>query len=234
MVRSVEFVGEGQGFVMGDGLQEGIDARRACVFGFGGVPHDGAPGFDHAEARIATDFFVVGAHELAEELNGFGDGVAEDVEASLAEEVLEAFGVGASLGAELGAGLVQLEGDVFPTVAFGAEFGDEGKQLGIGIGRRRTANSNHDKPSERERNWECAKRTTGGVTCLKEACTHSEHQSSKTEEIAFGAPQCPLLGFSPGGAGVVSQGRKPLVRTGNASSPGGAADSRGHLPPLRG
>jgi len=119
------------------------------VLGFGGVPRDGAPGLDHAQAGVATNLLVVGAHEFAEELDGLGDGVAEDLEAGLSEELLEALGLGAGLGAEDVAGLVELQTDVFPAVSFGAEFGDEGEQIGIGFGWREFAWGNHGKPSGR-------------------------------------------------------------------------------------
>ena len=116
------------------------------MFGLGRMSKKDTPGLDHAQARVATDFLVVGSHEFAEELERLGDAFAEDIEASAAKELLVAFGVGASLGAEFGAGVVQLQADVFPGMAFGAQLGDEFEQVGIGW-RRRNAWSNHGKPS---------------------------------------------------------------------------------------
>ncbi len=141
--RPEEFVGEGQGVVTGDVLQEGVEAGGLGVLGFGGVPQDAVPRLDHAEAGVAGDLLVVGPHELAEELDGLGDGVAVDLEPGLAEQPLEPPGLGAGEGAEGGAGPVDLEGDGLPAEPLGAEFGDERQEIGVGVGRRGSARGDH-------------------------------------------------------------------------------------------
>lgn len=158
---------EGFGFVTGDVFQKGVYARAAGVLGLGGMPPDGAPRLDHAEAGVADDLLVVGPHELAEELDGLGDGVAEHLEPGLPEEVPEPLGLGADLGAEFAAGSVQLQTDVLPPVAFGAKFSDEFEQvLGVRIGRRGECARGNHREALRNGDRERAKRTTGGVTCL--------------------------------------------------------------------